>query len=56
MTEGKYLFVNKNLIEAIALLALATLRSGYWFGVDALLRSIWPFRRERNEGVAQSSV
>jgi uncharacterized membrane protein YphA (DoxX/SURF4 family) len=56
MAEGKYLIVNKNLIEAIALLALATLRTGSWFGVDALLRSIRPFRRERNEGVAQSSV
>jgi len=28
--------VNKNLIEAIALLAIAALPTGQWFGVDAL--------------------
>jgi uncharacterized membrane protein YphA (DoxX/SURF4 family) len=43
MAEGKYLFVNKNLVEALALLALATTRSGRWFGVDALLAYIPPF-------------
>jgi uncharacterized membrane protein YphA (DoxX/SURF4 family) len=43
MAEGKYLFVNKNLVEALALLALATTRSGRWFGVDALLAWIPPF-------------
>ena len=35
--EGNYLFVNKNLIEMFALLALATTASGRWFGVDALI-------------------
>jgi uncharacterized membrane protein YphA (DoxX/SURF4 family) len=42
-TEGNYLFVSKNLIELLALLCLATTRSGRWFGVDALLH--WMFRR-----------
>ncbi|HTU19704.1 MAG TPA: hypothetical protein VMG10_16705 [Gemmataceae bacterium] len=35
--EGYYLFVNKNVIEMLALLALMTTRSGYWFGVDAII-------------------
>lgn len=35
--EGTYLFVNKNLIEMLALLALAATPSGLWFGVDRLL-------------------
>lgn len=37
------LFVNKNLIEVIALLALAVSPSGLWFGLDAVTRKI--FRR-----------
>lgn len=53
LAEGKYLFVNKNLIEALALLVLATTASGRWFGIDALLSCIWPFKylwpRERPE-------
>lgn len=44
LAEGKYLFVNKNLIEALALLVLATTSSGRWFGIDALLSCIWPFK------------
>jgi uncharacterized membrane protein YphA (DoxX/SURF4 family) len=44
MAEGKYLFVNKNLVEALSLLVLATTRSGRWFGLDALLCWIPPFK------------
>jgi uncharacterized membrane protein YphA (DoxX/SURF4 family) len=44
-TEGHYLFVNKNLILALALLALATTRSGAWFGLDGLLHALNPWRR-----------
>jgi uncharacterized membrane protein YphA (DoxX/SURF4 family) len=46
--EGHYLYVNKNLIELLALLALATTRSGRWLGLDAL----WPllFGRPRTPG------
>jgi uncharacterized membrane protein YphA (DoxX/SURF4 family) len=40
-SEGTYLFVNKNLIEALALLTLATTRSGRWFGLDGLIVSTW---------------
>lgn len=35
--EGFYLFVNKNVIEMLALLALATTTSGRWLGLDALV-------------------
>lgn len=34
--EGHYLYVNKNLIELIALLALAATPNGLWIGLDAL--------------------
>jgi uncharacterized membrane protein YphA (DoxX/SURF4 family) len=34
-TEGNYFFVNKNLIEMLALLTLATTMSGRWLGLDA---------------------
>jgi uncharacterized membrane protein YphA (DoxX/SURF4 family) len=40
--EGHYLYVNKTLIEVFALLALATTRSGRWFGLDALLQFFRP--------------
>jgi hypothetical protein len=42
--EG-YPYVNKNLIEILALLALATTRSGLWAGLDAILYFLNPFRR-----------
>jgi uncharacterized membrane protein YphA (DoxX/SURF4 family) len=35
--EGYYLFVNKNVIEMLALLALATTASGRWLGLDAAI-------------------
>lgn len=44
--EGYYLFVNKNVIEMLALLALATTASGRWFGLDALIHAIF-FGRSR---------
>ena len=39
-TEGSYLIVNKNLIEMIACLALATMPTGAWGGLDALIRGL----------------
>jgi uncharacterized membrane protein YphA (DoxX/SURF4 family) len=41
-TEGYYVFVNKNIIEMLALLALATTRSGWWCGLDGLLSLLTP--------------
>jgi uncharacterized membrane protein YphA (DoxX/SURF4 family) len=43
--EGYYLFVNKNLIEMLALLALATTASGRWFGLDAVIHALFFGRR-----------
>ncbi len=34
--------VNKNLIEVLALLALACMPSGQWFGLDAIAGRIFP--------------
>ncbi len=42
--EGHYLFVSKNLIVALALLALATTRSGKWFGLDGMVQYLNPWR------------
>jgi uncharacterized membrane protein YphA (DoxX/SURF4 family) len=43
--EGHYLFVNKNLIELLALLVLSTTASGKWLGLDGLLQFLNPWRR-----------
>ncbi len=42
--EGHYLFINKNIIEMLALLALATFRTGKWVGLDGLLGLLWARR------------
>jgi uncharacterized membrane protein YphA (DoxX/SURF4 family) len=44
--EGHYLYINKNLIEMLALLTLATTRSGRWVGLDGLFQL---FKRDRAE-------
>ncbi len=36
-TEGHYLIINKNIVEMLALLTLATLPTGRWAGLDRLL-------------------
>jgi uncharacterized membrane protein YphA (DoxX/SURF4 family) len=41
--EGHYLYINKNIIEMLALLTLATTHSGRWLGLDGLLRSLCPW-------------
>jgi hypothetical protein len=41
MSEGHYLLINKNLIELIALLVLATTRPGQRYGLDVWLRGLW---------------
>lgn len=46
--EGNYLYVNKNLIEMLACLALAATPSGLWIGLDALLFG-WIGRRRAAE-------
>ena len=46
--------INKNLIEVIALLALATVPTGMWFGLDALLSKF--FRNWRADRSISSSL
>jgi uncharacterized membrane protein YphA (DoxX/SURF4 family) len=43
-SEGHYLFINKNIIEMLALLVLASTRSGRWVGLDGLIYALSPFR------------
>ena len=45
-TEHAYL-VNKNLIEAIALLGIAALPTGSWFGLDGVCRWLFGGRSQR---------
>ncbi len=40
-TEGNPLFINKNAIECLALLALAGLPTGRWLGLDALVMRLF---------------
>ncbi len=47
-SEGHYLFINKNIIEMIALLALATTQSGKWVGLDGLLQFLNPLTWRRS--------
>ncbi|HEY1860286.1 MAG TPA: DoxX family protein, partial [Gemmataceae bacterium] len=42
---GHYLIINNNIIEILALMAIATSRPGQRYGLDALLRAAWPWRR-----------
>lgn len=39
-TEGNPVFINKNVIEAVALLTIATFPTGRWLGLDALLSRV----------------
>jgi uncharacterized membrane protein YphA (DoxX/SURF4 family) len=45
--EGHYTFINKNVVEFFALMTLLTLPTGRWFGLDAILSCVWPFRSRR---------
>ncbi|MFL5243741.1 MAG: hypothetical protein ACJ8FY_16695 [Gemmataceae bacterium] len=56
-SEGHYLYVNKNIIEMIALLALATTASGRWVGLDGLLRFLNPrnYGRETHPNEREAS-
>jgi uncharacterized membrane protein YphA (DoxX/SURF4 family) len=45
--EGTYLYVNKNVVEMLALLTLATTATGRWLGLDALLYRL--FHRDEPE-------
>lgn len=48
-SEGNYLFISKNVIELIALLMLACIPSGRWFGLDALIDVIFRRNRQNDE-------
>jgi len=52
LAEGHYLYVNKNLIELLACLVLASTPNGLWIGLDALLFGWRARRRHRRAEVA----
>jgi uncharacterized membrane protein YphA (DoxX/SURF4 family) len=49
--EGHYLFINKTLIEVLALGALTFLPTGRWGGVDALLYALFPWHGAQRQPV-----
>jgi uncharacterized membrane protein YphA (DoxX/SURF4 family) len=54
--EGHYFFVNKNIVEMLALLVLATTHSGRWAGLDGLLYFFGPWRlRNRPRPVTKNA-
>jgi uncharacterized membrane protein YphA (DoxX/SURF4 family) len=54
MTEGHYRYVNKNLIEMLACLVLASTPNGLWIGLDALLFGWIGRGRRRAEAEAET--
>jgi uncharacterized membrane protein YphA (DoxX/SURF4 family) len=54
--EGHYLFVNKNIIEMVALLTLATTSSGKWLGLDGLIAYFNPFRKRRPRAASPAAA
>jgi uncharacterized membrane protein YphA (DoxX/SURF4 family) len=56
IAEGNYWIVNKNLIELIALLVIATTPSGFWLGLDALFFGWIRRRRLRRQLVAEGLI
>jgi uncharacterized membrane protein YphA (DoxX/SURF4 family) len=45
-SEGYYILISKNVIEMVALFMLACIPSGRWFGLDALIQVISPWRKK----------
>jgi uncharacterized membrane protein YphA (DoxX/SURF4 family) len=54
-TEGNPIFINKNIIECLALLALACMPTGRWLGLDALvLRRFCRYKGECEQAPAKA--
>ena len=47
--------VNKNLIEVLALLAIAALPTGRWFGADGMLGRWWGLRKAKKRAAKQAA-
>src|SRR5579862_2380853 len=47
--EGHYQFIDKNVIEMIALFTLATTQSGKWLGLDGLVQFLNPWRSNMSD-------
>jgi uncharacterized membrane protein YphA (DoxX/SURF4 family) len=53
--SSHYLYVNNNLIEAVALFMLATTNSGRWLGIDAVLSPVLETSRRSRRGKQPSA-
>lgn len=53
--EGHYLYINKNIIEALALLGLAFLPTGRWAGLDGILQFLNPLNWRSSRASANLS-
>lgn len=51
--EGHYLFINKNVIEMLALLVLASTHSGRWAGLDGLIYFLRSGRWQRDSSAVR---
>lgn len=56
IAEGHYWIVNKNLVELLGCLVVATTPNGFWVGLDALLFGWIRRRRLRRELVAEGLI
>ncbi|MEZ6138990.1 MAG: hypothetical protein R3B84_00330 [Zavarzinella sp.] len=45
LSEGNYVYINKNVIEFLALMVLTTVSTGMWAGIDAVLYYLFGQRR-----------
>jgi thiosulfate dehydrogenase [quinone] large subunit len=54
-TEGSYLVVNKNLIEAAALAVVLVTRSGLVAGFDRIIRGLLRTRASRSQAASASA-
>ncbi len=48
--------VDKNLIEVLALLAIAAMPTGQWFGVDTLIRRLLQLRKTKQASQAEQKT
>jgi uncharacterized membrane protein YphA (DoxX/SURF4 family) len=56
-SPSHFLIINGNIIEILALLAIATSQPGRRYGIDLLLRTLWPFgKRSETESVVVRPV
>ncbi len=54
--EGHYVYINKNIIEMLALFALVTVRSGRWVGLDGVISCLGSGRKKNKVETQQQQA